>query len=76
MKREKVTVTINKPRKCGECPFYSVSTYTCHNERGYLPQCSLGHMNYGDMRDKDYSDSLYEGCMLGKKIEKKSKISY
>lgn len=73
--REKVTVEIDKPERCGECPFYSVAPYTCHNERGFGARCSLGYM-CEDMRDKDFKDTLYEKCMLGKKIKKKSKITY
>lgn len=68
--KEKVIAVMDKPNRCGECPFYSLTTYRCHNERGFMPQCSLGYMDHEDMRDQDYKDSVYEGCMLVNKIRK------
>lgn len=62
-KNIKVSIEIEKPRRCGECPFFSYQEYRCHNEWGYESCCSLGFMN-DDMRDRDYSNKLYEKCGL------------
>lgn len=51
-KNIKVSIEIEKPRRCGECPFFSYQEYRCHNEWGYESCCSLGFMN-DDMRERD-----------------------
>jgi len=67
----KVTIEIDKPETCGDCPFYSRRSYQCHNERGYMACCSLGYMDKTDTRDGNYSNSLFEGCRLGLELESK-----
>ena len=45
-KNIKVSIEIEKPRRCGECPFFSYQEYRCHNEWGYESCCSLGSVSY------------------------------
>lgn len=61
----KISVEIDKPRRCGECPFYSEREYRCHNEVGKEAYCSKRYMN-DDMREKSFKYTLYEGCKLFK----------
>lgn len=62
----KVTIEMEKPRTCGDCKFYSISPYSCHNERGYQANCSMGYMKGHDTRDWDMRNMLFDGCKLGK----------
>lgn len=63
---EYVTITIKKPTRCGECPFYSERGYECHNDRGYEAHCAMGYMKCDDTRDIAYRKSVYPNCKLGK----------
>lgn len=56
--------TIDKPKNCGDCLFYSEVSYRCHNERGNEARCELGFMKGFDMRDRSYVNSLWEKCKL------------
>lgn len=52
MKIKTVSATIERyPTRCGECPFFRLSNYSCHNERGEEGDCELGYMEGHDMRD-------------------------
>jgi len=59
----KVRVEIEKPKRCGECPFYFEDAYQCYNERGTECNCNMGYMK-GDFRDQSYRNSLWKGCRL------------
>lgn len=39
------------PKKCKECPAFSLREYSCHNERGHEGTCALGCFKSHDMRD-------------------------
>ena len=49
------------PRKCRECPMFTMMPYQCHNERGTEGGCRLGYMDGNDMRDF-YGDMLFTKC--------------
>ena len=53
------------PESCKECPAYSEYPYSCHNERGWEADCSLGYMVGFDMRDYN-SNRLFCGCRIRK----------
>jgi hypothetical protein len=39
------------PERCNECPCFSMTPYSCMNERGHEGHCKLGYMGGHDMRD-------------------------
>ena len=46
-----VSYTIERyPERCNECPCFSMSQYSCMNERGVEGHCALDYLE-GDMRD-------------------------
>lgn len=61
---EYVTITIKKPTRCGECPFYHISEF--HIVCDFESHCSMGYMDEDDTRDVSYENSLYPNCKLGK----------
>lgn len=65
MKSEKTIIAkIERyPDKCNECPFFRLSEYQCHNERGKEADCELGYMKGNDMRDF-MGYRLFGGCRI------------
>lgn len=53
------------PKKCRECPMFTMMPYQCHNERGTEGGCRLGYMDGNDMRDF-YGDTLFAECNIKK----------
>ena len=51
------------PKKCGECPMFTMMPYRCHNERGMEGHCGLGYMSNDDMRDFD-GKVLFAKCNM------------
>ena len=49
------------PKKCRECPMFTMMPYQRHNERGTEGGCRLGYMDGNDMRDF-YGDILFTKC--------------
>lgn len=59
-----VSSTIERyPNYCGECPFFRLYDYSCHNERGKEGHCELGYMGGHDMRDF-YGKYKFVGCKI------------
>ncbi|MEG1563823.1 MAG: hypothetical protein RR365_08865 [Bacteroides sp.] len=53
------------PERCNECPMFSQSPYSCHNERGMEGGCELGYMEHSDMRDFS-GRQLFNYCKMKK----------
>lgn len=69
MKKKTLYGVTEIPKNCKECPAFSQTPYSCHNERGMEAHCSLGFMT-GDMRDFS-GRTRYEGCRIETEVELK-----
>lgn len=58
------TITFEIPKICGRCKFYRRNQYQTHNEKGWEASCGMGYMTGKDMRDREFSNTKFEGCKL------------